>query len=170
MNSQRKQAIEDSQVLHIDGAMPEEALCSARNMKNQGGQVVLDAGSKKPGMEQLLPLVDILVASELFCTSWFGDPLVTSEELHQLGPQRVIRTFADRGAVYSDGQQLIESPALDITPVDTNGAGDIFCGAILYSLTQQWDPAKSLDFANFVAGNACLHYGNTIYPPLDKFS
>ncbi len=161
--------IDQSAVLHLDGAMPEAALSAATRMKSNGGQVVLDAGSKKPGMEDLLPMVDVIVASDLFCQSWFQDANVASERIHELGPGRVIRTHAANGATYSDGTRTINSPALDIQPVDTNGAGDIFCGAILFGLTQSWSVEKLLAFANFVAGNACQHPGNSTYPDLDSF-
>lgn len=156
-------------ILHLDGALPEAALAAATRVKRAGGSVVLDAGSKKPGMEDLLPLVDVLIASDLFCRSWFGDENASVERLLQLGPQAAIRTLAERGAMFSDGQNTIHSPALEITPVDTNGAGDIFSGAILHGLANQWQPIKCLSFANFVAGQACAHAGNSTYPCLDEF-
>ena len=157
------------EILHLDGAHDEVALVAAHRMKRRGGLIVLDAGSKKPGMEQLLPLVDVLIASDLFCKSWFETTDVPVSEIHRLGPKKVVRTLAERGAMLSCSGEAIQSPALDIQPVDTNGAGDIFSGAFLYGITQRWDDAKCLAFANFVAGNACKHSGNSTYPPMANF-
>ena len=157
--------LESCQLLHLDGAMPEAALEAARRMRAKGGLVVLDAGSKKPGMEALLPMVDLIIASDLFCRSWFGEANVPIEELLRLGPRAAVRTLAERGATFTDGKETLQCPALDIVPVDTNGAGDVFSGAFLHGTLNQWEPAKRLEFANFVAGHACAHSGNSTYPP-----
>lgn len=154
----------NAQILHLDGWACDAAVCAAKQMKGQGGIVVLDAGSKKPGMETLLPYVDLLIASSLFCRSWFGDEHASLDQLLELGCGSAIQTRGEQGAVFSDGQRQIEVPAIDVDPVDTNGAGDIFAGAYVHGLTMDWDAERTMKFANAVAGYACGQRGNSRWP------
>ena len=164
----RLELLDSSLILHLDGAMPEVAIAAARHQQANGRLVVLDAGSKKPGMEELLKFVDVLIASNLFCESWFGDVSVSMQEIAALGPKSVVRTHAEDGATYYNANDLIHVPALQIEPVDTNGAGDVFCGAYLYGMVQKWNPPRILSFANSVAGFSCRHRGNSTYPVLGE--
>ncbi len=49
--------------------------------------------------------------------------------------QRFVITRGAKGAVLFDGNDTIEIAADAVTPVDSNGAGDIYAGAFLYGLT-----------------------------------
>lgn len=162
--------LDSCQILHLDGSMPEAAMAAARRHQQHGKPVVLDAGSKKPGMEELLPLVDVVIASDLFCESWFGDASVPVESIAALGPKNVVRTHGANGATHYDANQTLHVPAPEIEAVDTNGAGDVFCGAFLYALVQKWNPLRSLEFANSVASFSCCYQGNSSYPDIDVAS
>lgn len=153
-----------SHILHLDGSSASVAVHLAQLMKQQGGMVVLDAGSKKPGMDELFPLLDVLVASDLFCKSWFGTIEVPPGDLLALGCRSVVRTLGHRGATYFDGNTEFHEQALEVQPVDTNGAGDIFCGALLRGLAEDWGMRRTLKFANSVAGYACRFQGNKTLP------
>jgi len=151
-------------ILHLDGSSPVASLRAARLMKEQGGLVVLDAGSWKLGMDDLMPLVDLLIASELFRRSRFEDEDVVPERVLELGSRSVIATSGAQGASYFDGQQTLHQPALPIDAIDSNGAGDIFSGAILYSMANGWPIDMGLRFATAVAGWACTQKGNSTLP------
>ena len=125
---------------------------------------MLDAGSKKPGMAELLPLVDVLVASDLFCRSWFGRSDVELEDLMRLGCSTVMRTKGAEGAYCFDGQNTLHVPAVEVNAIDTNGAGDIFAGGVLVGLAKGWPLDRTLTFANEVAGFSCGHRGNSTWP------
>lgn len=167
--SLQESVLNKCQLLHLDGTMADAALEAAHRVRANGGLVVLDAGSKKPRMDELVPLVDLIIASELFCRSWFGESSVSIDRLVSLGPKAVVRTQAERGAEFSDGVVTVHRPALDIHPIDTNGAGDIFSGAFLHGMLNRWHPEKSLEFANFVAGHACTSQGNSTYPEAKQY-
>lgn len=163
---QQSNAFRDGKILHLDGTTGVTALFAAESFKARGGRVILDAGSKKPGMENLLPMVDVLVASDQFCRNWFGTEQVTPNQLRDLGPSTAIHTLGDRGAVFDEGNGEVAVPAAKIDPVDTNGAGDIFCGALLYALSCEWDLHRAVTFANSSAAYACGHHGNSTWMPL----
>lgn len=147
-------------ILHLDGWAPEAAVMAAQHVRDQGGTVVLDGGSVKPGMEELLPLVDILVASRLFRTSRFGTSDVTDRDLLSLGPPTVISTDGAQGASWLTADTRLHEPAASLDAVDTNGAGDVFCGALLHSMATGAQPRETLQFACCVAGQSCTRHGN----------
>ncbi|MCP4787548.1 MAG: hypothetical protein GY903_30595 [Fuerstiella sp.] len=154
-------------ILHLDGWASAAAIKVATIVKASGGKVVLDAGSVKPGLEQLLPLVDVLIASRLFRCSRFGREDVAAAKMLSLGPRQIIMTDRDQGATWLSAEGRHHEPATDIHPVDTNGAGDIFSGCILHALERDWSPDSALHFACEVAGYACTQRGNHTLPPHD---
>jgi sugar/nucleoside kinase (ribokinase family) len=138
-------------------------IAAAETIRASGGQVVMDAGSVKPGLTLLLPLVDILVASSLFRRDYFGTPDPPDEQLLSLNVPHVITTDGERGCRWLTADHEIVQSAIDVDVVDSNGAGDVFCGALLFAITQGWPREQMLSFANTVAGLSCGNSGN--YPP-----
>ncbi len=151
-------------ILHLDGWASEVAIKAAATVNAGSGKVVLDAGSGKPGMDQLLPLVDVLIASRLFRRSYFGAEDVDDARMLSLGPEQIILTDGANGATWLSADGRHHEPAVDIHPVDTNGAGDIFSGCILHAMTQEWSRESALRFACRVAGYACSRRGNHSLP------
>lgn len=163
-----KQMLTQCRVLHLDGWASAAAIKAADIVKSNGGIVVLDAGSVKPGMRELLPQIDILIASALFRKSFFGQNDIDVHQLQTLGPANIITTNGEKGATWISGNETISEPALNITAVDTNGAGDIFSGAILHAINNNWPRRQCLQFANCVAGLACTQQGNHKLPSLQE--
>ena len=151
-------------ILHLDGWASGAAIKAAATVKASGGTVVLDAGSVKPGMDQLLPLVDVLIASRLFRRSHFGTQNVDAAKMLSLGPKQIIMTDGDAGATWLNADGRCHEPAVDVEAVDTNGAGDIFSGCILHAMEQNWSQEDAVRFACRVAGYACSQRGNHSLP------
>lgn len=151
-------------LLHLDGWAGDAAIKAATIVKKNGGTVILDAGSVKPRLDELLPLVDILIASKLFLNSRFGEDKTTPKDLLSLGPRNVITTNGSAGSTWLTRDEEIHEPAIAVDAIDTNGAGDIFSGGILHSIQSKKTARKSLRFANEVAGYACLRKGNNSLP------
>ncbi len=158
------QQLSQHSILHLDGWAGDAAIAAARLMKEQGGTVVLDAGSVKPGLDELLPLIDILIASALFRQSRFGSASVSPDQLLGLGCQSIINTNGANGATWHTADQQHHHSGFSVNAIDTNGAGDIFCGAILDSITRGLTPGQALEHANAVAALSCTHYGNSTLP------
>lgn len=153
-------ALSDIQILHLDGWAGDAAIKAATIVRANGGTVVLDAGSVKPRLEELLPLVNVLIASKLFQTSRFDNVNVSAADLLSLGPPIVITTDGAHGSSWYEKHAQVHESAIDVTAVDTNGAGDIFSGCILHAFRTGLRPQEALRFANRVAGHACTHRGN----------
>jgi sugar/nucleoside kinase (ribokinase family) len=54
---------------------------------------------------------------------------------------------------------LIESSAFKVPVADTTGAGDVFHGAFIYGLLQQWSLEETIRFAHAVAAMKCMTIG-----------
>ena len=132
-----------SDLLLLDGHLGQLALVAANVAKDAGLPVVLDAGSWKPVLEDLLPLVDVAA-----CSSAFGP---SEDELHARGVPLVIRTNGANPVMWScDGEfHQLPVPAVDVR--DTNGAGDVWHGALAVALARQDPVADAIGWANAVA-------------------
>ena len=58
-----------------------------------------------------------------------------------------------------DGNKIIEVPAKAITPIDSNGAGDIYAGAFLYGLSQGMSFERCGELAGAAAGTLIQKFG-----------
>lgn len=137
----------------LDGHHPELALAVAREANRRGVPVVLDAGSWKPVLDELLPFVDIAA-----CSAQFRTPGAT---LRERGVTKVITT-AGAGPVrwWNDGETG-EVPVPRVVAVDTLGAGDVWHGALAYgrSLADAVDLPGLIEFANEVAAERVRYAG-----------
>ena len=130
-------------VLLLDGHLGQLALAAAFVAKDAGLPVVLDAGSWKPVLEDLLPLVDVAACSSAF------EP--TEDELHARGVPLVIRTNGANPVTWSCDGEFHERPVPAVEVRDTNGAGDVWHGALAVALARQEPVAAAIGYANAVA-------------------
>jgi len=70
-----------------------------------------------------------------------------------------ILTLGKHGAFASNGKKTWKVTALNITPVDTTGAGDAFTGALCAALDRGDYLPEALSFASAVGGLVCLEMG-----------
>jgi ribokinase len=122
--------------------------------------VVYDAGSPRPGMDELLAVCDVLVASERFAAEVGGGALAESlKALRARGPSSVVITIGEDGSVGMEHGETYILPAIPVEVVDTTGAGDVYHGAFIYGLLQGWDLRERMRFANAAAGLKCRMLG-----------
>jgi len=141
----------------------------AKKAKKFKIEVILNPGYPYASMglkklKDLLKYVDVLILSE--------------SELKLLGEKvfdfcsTVVITRGKKGAeAYSNGAWFFER-ALEVTPVDTTGAGDAFAAGFIYGRILGLDVKKCLKIGNFVASYNIQHYGARSFPPkrlVDKF-
>ena len=152
-------------VLHLDGWAGEAAVSAAKAVRSQGGLVFLDTGSPKPQMQRLLPHVDVVSCPARFLSlfPWKRDHVSQDEamrELLQMGPRCAIVTHGDQGASGYEDQHRYDQSAFQVSARDTTGAGDVFCGALVYGLLHDWPLPKNLKFASATAALKCEQMGN----------
>ena len=70
-----------------------------------------------------------------------------------------IITIGEKGSVVITKDEILNSPQVNITPVDTNGAGDMFAGSFLFALLQDQDLKSCAEFANYGASKVVETFG-----------
>jgi len=147
--------------LHIDGRDEEAALFAARTAKEKGVPVVMDVGSVRRRMEEFFPVVDYFVCSQSFVQQFLSNcsPEKAVATIKARGPKVAIITLGEQGSIAFDGKNIYLEPAFKVKVVDTTGAGDVYHGAFIYGLLQEWPLPLVLCFANAVAALKCTALG-----------
>ncbi|MEN8686907.1 MAG: PfkB family carbohydrate kinase [Desulfuromonadales bacterium] len=137
-------------VLHLDGLHLMPAIAAAKIARSLNVVTVLDAGTMRPGLERLLPLIDHLVVSENFSGQIFGrhDPEAALRFLAGYGAAGVTITCGESGSMSIDKTgSVFYQQAFAIDVVDTTGCGDVFHGGYIYGLLQGWEIRQTVRFA-----------------------
>ena len=127
-----------------------------------GIPVTADLDNLYPGVEALLENVDFAITSREFpgrlCAE--NDLLVSLPRMaSSFGCRLTGATLGADGVLTWDGSRFHYSPAFDLKPVDTTGAGDVFHAAFAYGLLQGYDLRRLLEFSCAAAGLACMGMG-----------
>jgi len=146
----------------IDGREPDASVAAAAIVKKAGGEVIIDAGSPRKNIGDLLPHVDHLVVSNRFSLDFTQevDPGRAALKLAHMGFKTVVITSGHRGCIgATPAGELYQQEAFDVDVVDTTGAGDVFHGAYVYGLTQRWELPRILRFASAASALKCTRLG-----------
>ena len=151
-------------VLHLDAHDPLACARLAKIARASGAIVSADIDNIYGGLEELLPLVDILISSKEFphrLTGIRDERTSLVETKARYGCPMVGMTLGVRGALlYYDGV-FLESPAWAVPGGcrDTTGAGDAFHAGFLYGLLCHEEIETSLKLANATAALKCRSLG-----------
>jgi sugar/nucleoside kinase (ribokinase family) len=158
--------IEGCRGLHLDGHQSTAALHYAKACREAGVFTSLDGGGVRSNTMELLPLIDAAVVSERFCEQLHLSPTEVLALLKEKGCGIGAVTMGERGLLWYDEKGVIAClPALMVPKdhiVDTNGAGDVFHGAYVYSRMKNPDrPWEShFRFARAASAHAIRFLGN----------
>jgi ribokinase len=151
-----------AKILHLDCLMIEASLEAAGQARDMGIRIVLDAGTMREGVLDLLSISDILIASERFAEPLTGpgtSPEKTLKTLHQHCSGDVILTLGARGSIGLFNGEIIFQDPFPVNAVDTTGAGDVYHGAYIYGILQNWDMPRCMRFASAVSAMKCREIG-----------
>jgi ribokinase len=114
----------------------------------------------------LLKCVDVLVPNEAELRTLTGRSTGTTDEvgaaaelLRARGPATVIVTLGPRGALIIDANGRTAVPGITVAAVDTSGAGDAFCGALVMYLAIGDLLTEAAHKANIVAAKSVTRRG-----------
>jgi sugar/nucleoside kinase (ribokinase family) len=152
--------------LHIDGHQPDAAIHYARLCREAGILTSLDGGGLRTNTHDLLEYIDVAIVAERLCEQM---DLTTGQMLDYLkgrGCKVGGITMGEKGLLWYDETGAVHTmPALPIPlerVIDTNGAGDVFHGAYIYSYLAY--PGKSwsdhFDFARAASTHKIQRLGN----------
>ena len=135
----------------------------ARAARAAGVPVLLDAGSCRPEVLDLLALADVVIGSRPFAEAFAGPgpPEPALEKLKNAGPRLVAITDGERGtlAAARGADGVFPVPAFKVNAVDTTGAGDAFHAGAAWALLEGCGWEESLRQGAAVAALKCLRAG-----------
>jgi sugar/nucleoside kinase (ribokinase family) len=162
-----------AKILHLETGDP-ASLATAEFARKKGITVTMDAGGYTEDRLKLIPLVDVLIASDMFYEGMFkikkDDPTEEGEaleamyrenieKLHAMGPRVVWVTRGAAGCVgLADGEYL-KVPTFDTPVTDTTGAGDVFHGAYIAAMLEGLPHRECARYANAVSSIKCMFVG-----------
>jgi sugar/nucleoside kinase (ribokinase family) len=163
----KKESVCSGKVLHLDTHEVEASIQAARWAREAGIPVMLDAEKVKEGTDELLRHVDILISDSTFPKSMTGrdDIRENLEKLHSLGPSFVCVTLGKEGSLSLYDGAVVKSPGFTVECKDTTGAGDVFHGAFIYGMLQEWEIEEILRFSHAAAALKCRSLGGRIGIP-----
>ena len=153
------ETVAKAKVLHLDGHNAAGAVAAAKVAREAGVLVNYDAGTVRDGMEELLPLADLLVCSEEFILKVTG--LSGAEEAvralwAKYRPRVCGATMGERGSMCFDGRDFVKCPAFRVDRVvDTTGCGDLFHTGFAVRYLETHDLMECQRFAAAVSAIKC---------------
>jgi len=85
-----------------------------------------------------------------------------------LGAKTVIVTLGEKGSICLTPERYFYQPAFKVKAVDTTGCGDVFHGAFIFGLLQNWDLNETIRFASATAALKCREIGGRTAIPVLK--
>ena len=123
--------------LHVDGHLADAAIHYAKICHEAGILTSLDGGGLRSNTHDLLGFIGAAVVAERLCEQMKLTPGEMLTYLRSRGCKIGAVTMGSRGMLWYDESKTERfMPALNIPDdkvIDTNGAGDIFHGAYMYS-------------------------------------
>jgi sugar/nucleoside kinase (ribokinase family) len=174
----RPEALGDSAFLYAEGYLVTSP--SARPAVGEAMRMARAAGVKtalsfsdpsmvkyfRLGLEEIIGEgVDLLFCNREEALLWGECRTLAKavDELRRVAGSFVV-TLGGEGALVFDGYRMHEIDPFPVTPIDTNGAGDMFAGAFLYGITHGMTHPQAGRFASLAASKVVTTFGPRLKP------
>ncbi len=154
LNQDEMTAVSAAKVLLMQLELSVTAVTQAARAGKDGGAVVmLNAAPAAILPAELLECVQILVVNEheACVLSGLDDIDEASRSLAATVHTLIVTLGADGSVVYRQGQREQSVAAIPVTPLDTTGAGDTFCGALAAGIAEGQPIIDAVRFATAAA-------------------
>ncbi len=150
----------------VDGRGIETTRRTVSLAEKHGIPTMIDAGSLRPGILEVLNDIDIVICSRNFALEYSQsrDPMTALHKIHH--PERIITviTLGKNGYVAKTNHTVFNGKSLKTEILDTTGAGDVFHGAyaaaFIHLFVNQDDiHKKCLEFSATAAALSCRGLG-----------
>jgi sugar/nucleoside kinase (ribokinase family) len=151
-------------VLHLTPHDTQMCIKLARAARQDGVVVSIDIDRVFDGIDELLPLVDVCIASAEFPQLAFGvsDPRDGLSEIsRRYGCPVAGVTLGEKGSIFLTDGTIIEGDSFDVPGgcVDTTGAGDAFRAGFLFGMIKGQTVNETIRTAAAVAALKCRGIG-----------
>lgn len=154
--------VTSGRILFTDGQDPRTAAVAASLAGAAGRPVLADLEDIRPGLEDLLPRIDWLIASEAFPALATGraDLAESMPRLEErTGGGLIVVTRGAQGCAALMSGRVRSFPAYAVEVRDTTGAGDLFHAGFAAAALRGLPLPEALDFANATAAMGCRALG-----------
>jgi sugar/nucleoside kinase (ribokinase family) len=117
-------------------------------------------------VREWLSLVDVVILNEeeAHFLSGKNNPIDAAAELLTLTPLVVIKRGGNGALAQARGSALVQIPAIDVTVVDTTGAGDAFAAGFIRSWIEDKDLSAALESGTTLAAKCVEIVGSRPNP------
>jgi sugar/nucleoside kinase (ribokinase family) len=151
--------------LLVDGHQADAAIHYAKACREGGVLTSLDGGGLRSNTHDLLAFIDVAIVAVRLCEQMRLSPSEMLDYLRERGCRIGGVTMGEQGMLWYDetGEKRV-LPALRVPAekvIDTNGAGDIFHGAYVYSYLSSPDSSweSHFRFARAASAHSVQHLG-----------
>jgi ribokinase len=156
--------------LEIPVAAAEAALARGRG---SGATTILNPAPVRCLPPRVFELIDVLTPNETEARVLAGQsaevaipPQELARELIRRGVKQVVVTLGEKGALMVTASSCMHVPAIEVSPVDTTGAGDAFNAGLATALAAGVSLEAAVKFAVITGGLAVTKHG--VIPSLPR--
>ena len=168
-----EEVIADSQYLYIEGYLLGSddgfaAACRAQQMAQRHGTAVALTLSDPFAVRAFRARFDALLQDGvdlLFCNEEEALASTGTDDREAAGAALAsqvgtayVTCGADGALVYADGTHC-QVPGVPVQAIDTNGAGDLFAGGVLYGLSHEYSPLDAARLGCYAAAQVVTRFG-----------
>lgn len=138
---------------------------------------LMDAGTFKPELLDIIEAVDYLVCSKDFAYQYSGVTIDindrkswqdTFSKLEEINSNTIVVTLGNDGSIYKKGENIYHISAFRTNTIDTTGAGDIFHGAFAYCLDSNYSLEDTILISSLTSSISVETLGGQISIPSIK--
>ncbi|MCG7897039.1 MAG: PfkB family carbohydrate kinase [Candidatus Thiodiazotropha lotti] len=146
--------------VHFEGRNPQATLKMLKQLRQRADlPVSLELEKPRPGLEQALPYVDVVMLSRAYSMAkGMADARQLFDHIRPLTRQALCYlAWGEHGSwmLDRDGGVHFEQAVKPAKVVDTLGAGDVFNAGVIHALLEWGDPLEALRYGNRMAGEKC---------------
>ena len=171
-------AVENSKIFYIEGYMvtsDENFNAVTSVLKNLNNEDTLkavslsDAGIVNGFKDKFLEIesygIDMIFCNDDEAVAFAGtNDLDEAIEYYKSKPYMTAITKGSEGSVVISNGKKIFSPAVEIDPVDTNGAGDMYAGSFMHAYLNGYDIETCAEFSNYASSKIVETFGPWLTP------
>ena len=154
-------AFAKARLLHVDNVDEDAAIAAATRARAAGMIVTTDIDQIGPNTPALIAAATFPIVAERIPQALTGeaDPERALRIMRSQHRGMLCVTMGAKGSMLLVDDMLYHAPGFQVKAVDTTGAGDVFRGALIFSLLRGDAPEAMLRFANAAAAVSCTREG-----------